>query len=168
MSTNPPSFRLPFALKDDFSEDVHPEVQEALRAINHAIRYSFNGLVDVSQAVPVILSKIPAASGPGTAGAGSGNVIGQTNDQTGQSAYTVQDSDYGALVVVNNAGGVALGLNANVKRPFYSRIKVDSGSGAAIITPTLGTINNAGFIKVAAGTTVEINLNTADLNWRSS
>jgi len=168
MSTNPPSFRLPFALKDTFSEDVHPEVQEAIRAVNHAIRYAFNGLVDVNQAIPVILGKIPAASTTGATGAGSGNSIGTTNDQTGVTAYTVQNSDYGALVVVNSSSGVSVGLNANVKRPYYTRIKVDSGSGNAIFTPTLGTINGAGFITVTPGTTVQVYLNTGDLNWTAS
>ena len=160
--TNPPSFRLPIPLPEpDEEAKIHP-------AVHAAIRYLFNGLLDVNQAVPVILSKIPTASTPGTAGAGAGNTIGTTNNQTGQAAYTVQNADYGALVVVNNAGGVALGLNANVNRPYYTRIKVDSGSGAVRITPTLGTVNGAGFILVSAGTTVQLNLNTNDLNWVAS
>jgi hypothetical protein len=168
MSTNPPSFRLPFALKDTFSDDVHPEVQEAIRNINHAIRYSFNGVTDLQSAIPVLKASIPEASTAGATGAATGNVIGATNDQTGQTAYTVQNSDYGALVVVNHGGGVAVGLNALVKRPYYSRIKVDSGSGSATFTPTQGTINGAGFIVVAPGTTVQVNLNSGDTNWTAS
>jgi hypothetical protein len=167
MSTNPPSFRLPFALKDTFSEDVHPEVQEAIKAINHAIRYSFNGLLDLNQAIPVIKGLIPAATTPGNAGEGSGNLIGTTNDQTGNASYTIQNSDYGALVRVSNGGGVAVGLNSTIKKPFYTRIQVDSGSGAATLTPSYGTINNAGFISIAGGSSVDVYYRSEDNDWNA-
>lgn len=164
MSTNPPSFRLPFTVP---SEKVSEEAQ-IHPAVEAAIRYLFNGITDLQQAIPVLNAKIPAASTPGSTSAAAGNSIGTTNNQTGATAYTVQNSDYGALVVVNHSGGVAVGLNAQVNRPYYTRIKVDSGSGSATITPTLGTINHAGFIVVPAGTTVQVNVNTDDVNWTAS
>jgi hypothetical protein len=156
MSTNPPSFRLPFALQDDFPDDVHPAVQEALRAINHAIRYSFNGLVDLNQAIPVLKAAIPAATAPAAAiPKALPSTIGTTNDQTGATAYTVQQSDYGALLVVNNAGGVAVTLNTGMPKPFYAHIS-NTGSGAATLTPTSGTVNGAGSYTLAAGASAHV------------
>jgi hypothetical protein len=169
MGNLPPTVRFPFNLDPDSYPEGEPQEKEHgwKRLANQAVRYVFSGLLDAQQAIAALNKKIGAAS-TSSASPSGGNVIGAVNDQTGQAAYTVQNADYGALVIVNNGAGVQIGLNALVERPYYVRIKVDSGSGAAILTPTNGTINHAGFIVVAPGTTVQANINSADVNWSAS
>jgi hypothetical protein len=162
VSTNPPSFRFPF----NTDPDTFPESDEKgwKKQVHQAIRYAFSGLLDLNQAVPAILSKITASTSPTSTSSG-GNTIGTTNNRSGVAAYTLQNSDYGALVVVNNAAGVAVSLNSRVTKPYYSRIKVDSGSGVAVLTPVQGTVNGAGFVNIAAGTTLFVYYNSVDGNW---
>jgi hypothetical protein len=165
MANLPPTFRFPF----NTDPDTYPEGDENgwKKQVHQAIRYAFSGLLDLNQAVPAILAKLSPSTGS-TSGPAGGNVIGTVNDQTGQTAYTVQQSDYGAMVVVNNSGGVQVGLNALIEKPFFARIKVDSGSGSAVITPGAGTINHAGFIVVGPGTTKDLYFNSLDFNWTAS
>jgi hypothetical protein len=165
MGNLPPTFRFPF----NTDPDTFPEGEDKgwRRSVHQAIRYAFSGLLDLNQAVPAILAKI-TASPASSSGATGGNVIGTVNDQTGQTSYVVQQSDYGAMVIVNNGGGVQVGLNALIEKPFYVRIKVDSGSGSAVITPGAGTINHAGFIIVGAGSTKDLYFNSLDFNWTAS
>ena len=161
MPTNPPSFRYPFATDPNQAPDEHGWKRE----VHNALKNAFNGLLDLNQAIPALLAKINAAPTAKASPTAAAPNIGTVNNQAGQAAYQVQQSDYGALVVVNDASGVAVSLNSSVTKPYYSRIKVDSGSGNAILTPTSGTINGAGFILVPAGTTLNVFFNSTDNNW---
>ncbi len=165
MGNLPPTFRFPFNLDPDAA--VEGDEKGWKRLANNAVRYVFSGLLDAQQAISALNDKIKPSSSS-TAGSMGGSTIGQVNDQSGQAAYTVQQADYGALVVVSNGGGVNVALNGVIEKPFYARIKVDSGSGTAVITPQVGTINQAGFIHVAAGTTVDVFFNSDDFNWTSA
>jgi hypothetical protein len=186
MGNLPPTFRFPFNTDPDtFPEEEHKSWR---RQVHQAIRYAFTGLLDLNQAIPVLKGSTPtptttgatvAVAGATTSGSTSttppatgktsqpvaGSSIGTVNDQTGQASYTLQQTDYGALVILNNAGGVALTLNGAVQKPFYARVKVDSGSGIAVFTPSTGTVNRAGFINVAAGTAKSVFYDSVDFNW---
>lgn len=140
MSTNPPSFRLPFILPDgDEDAKVHP-------AVAQAIRYCFNGLLDINQAIPLLKTQIGAATastassttntvtaGGGTSSSSSG--AGTVNQQSAN--YTLQSSDFGALIVMS---GAVLTLNNAVGTPFYVVIE-NAGGGNLTLTSTAGSVN---------------------------
>lgn len=169
MSTNPPNVRYPFTTDPDQFPEGQEHDKNWRKQVHAAIKNAYNGLLDLNQAIPVILSKITAPTNPSVATSTAGNTIGTVNNQAGQSSYVLQQSDYGALVVVSHSGSVAVSLNNGITKPYYTRVKVDSGSGTTIITAPPGTtINGAGFISVAAGTTVQINANSSDLNYTAS
>lgn len=142
MSSNPPSFRLPFTL----SPDVHPDVVAGLR-------YTFNKALDLDQAILALhgqvgaLQKAQAAAGTtiintvttgGGPGGGTTPSVGGVNDQTGQTAYTLQQTDFGGIVVLN-AASPTLTLNSMITSPFYCVVE-NFGSTAATIVPDSGTV----------------------------
>jgi len=158
MPNNPPSFRLPVI----FSEDVHPEVVDALRNQDDAI-------TDIQQAIPYLKGSIDSnttaiANGTGsTSGGGtetviisqpspSQNVIGAVNDQTGNTAYTTTPTDYGAFIVLNDASAVAVTLATatTITTPWFSTF-VNLGAGTVTITPATGAINGAGSFSLLSG-----------------
>jgi hypothetical protein len=185
MANNPTSFRYPF----DTDPEGATDEKRWKRAVHQAIRYAFSGLKDLNDAIPVLkgsatpttpatTTTAPVTGTAATPTTGTGvpttpktsppaatSTIGTVNDQTGQTGYTLQNTDYGALVILNNAAGVALTLNGAITKPFYARVKVDSGSGTAVFTPTSGTVNRAGFINIAAGTTKSVFYDSVDFNW---
>lgn len=134
-----PSFRLPFTLPDD----VHPAVAQAMR-------YCFNGLVDVNQAIKALKSQQTTTAATttttSTAAASSGGgsttptTIGDVNQQAGTS-YTTQESDFGALIVVQGTTPFALTLNSGLTAPYYT-IVFNLGTGVITMTPSAGNVNN--------------------------
>lgn len=141
MPNNPTSFRLPFQL----SGDVHPDVVQA-------IRYAFTGLKDLNDANEALTAKVNAntesvaavqavtvVSGSGGSSTVTVNV-GSVNDQSGNVLYALQQTDFGALVIVETASPFALSLNSAVTIPFYS-VVANLGTGSITATPTLGDVN---------------------------
>jgi len=139
---NPTSFRFPFELKDQ-----PPDVVQAHR-------YSFQGILDLNNAVVALKSQISAIQTPTTgissASAATNTIttvidsilsgLGTVNDQTGQVTYTTQTTDSGALLILNDASPVAVSLNSVVATPFALFI-TNAGIGTATLTPTSGTVN---------------------------
>lgn len=73
------------------------------------------------------------------------------NPQTGTS-YTVTAADLGRLVTLSNASPVAVTLpSAATFGPGYITTFQNVGTGAATLTPSIGTINGAGSLAVPAG-----------------
>lgn len=146
MSANQPtSFRFPFSL----GGKVHPEAEQA-------IRYAFNGLKDVNDAIRALSNKVqgvavvstPVATSSSSAGGSTTIAIGKVNDQTGVTAYSLRQTDYGALVIFDDASPVAVTLdNSLVTLPFFSVIE-NLGAGAATLTPTVGTVNTVAFVTI--------------------
>lgn len=142
MSANQPtSFRLPFALP----EDVHP-------AVRLALRYTFSGLKDVNDAIVNLMPKVNSQAAsittinntiPSLSSGGSStpSTLGKVNDQTGNVTYILQQSDFGALVILNTASPFALSLNSSITVPFLCVLE-NFGTGLATLTPTLGLVNN--------------------------
>lgn len=81
---------------------------------------------------------------------GFGN-LAAVNDQTGQTAYTVQSSDNGSLVVLNDASAIAVTLNSVVTAPYFVFI-ANQGTGTATLTASGGVIN--GITSVPGGSSV--------------
>lgn len=147
MSANQPtSFRYPFNL----AGKVHPEAEGA-------IRYAFSGLKDLNDAVRSLSNKINAIPATPAAAAATTTIVaggssafpnpsaGAVNDQTNQTAYTIQQSDYGALILLNDASPITITLNSGVTTPFFTFIE-NLGSATANLIPdqATATINNIG------------------------
>jgi hypothetical protein len=82
--------------------------------------------------------------------------LGFVNLQTGVTSYTVQQSDGGGEIVLNDASPIAVTLNnAVIQVPWFSIIS-NQGSGTATITPTLGTINGLASLTLPGGSWVTI------------
>lgn len=138
MSANQPtSFRFPFQL----DKSVHPTVQTA-------VRYVFNGLLDLQNASVALNTKLGDAvtslqnqiKGATTAAAAAPGApkTGGVNDVTGSAAYTTRASDHQGLVVAN---GGTVTLNSGVPKPYVTRI-VNTGSSAVTVTPDQARTND--------------------------
>lgn len=144
MSSNPTSFRFPFQLTGKIDAEAE-----------QAIRYAFQGLKDANDAfaalTPMVNSNTAAISalrtsvvtqGSTTSGSTVTVNIGSVNDQSGNIAYSLQGSDFGAMVVVDTASPFALALNNAVNSPFFAVIS-NLGAGLITATPISGTVNGA-------------------------
>ena len=173
---NPTSFRFPFAL----SGKAHPEVERAIRwcfngLTNHEQAFAAlksQGGVSTSSSA----TSSSSGSGGGTenvviGGGGSAGVtsfnnlagavtyvpqLGFVNLQTGVTAYTVQQSDAGEEIVLNDASPIAVTINPAVLQvPWFTTIS-NQGAGAATITPQSGTINGGAALTLPGGSWVTV------------
>lgn len=150
MSTNPPSFRYPFALKG-----VSDDVRQA-----HVMAYQ--GILDLQQANASLKTQIEAlkiASSSSSSSSSTTTVTGVTSfngstgavsffpalatrdDQTGQTAYTIQQGDSGALLILNDASPVAVSLNPAIVTPFFM-FAMNLGAGTVTFAPTSPALIN--------------------------
>ena len=171
MSTAPPalnpiSLRYPFELKDQ-----PPEVVQAHR-------YTFQGLVDLNQAIAAMKSQLEAVKAGATTivnqGGGGGIIpgppvlfpfpgLGAVNDQTGNTSYTVTSMDNGILLIFNDASPIAVSLNSALTTPYFF-FATNFGVGAVTFTPTSGSV-----IGVNPMTTGELLMIVFDgVNWKTS
>lgn len=158
MATPPLQQRYPF----DLEGKVHPDVEAA-------IRYSFSGLLDLNQALRVTSANIktlqttaaksttvtpasPSSTTVVTAGVTSFNALtgavlffaplGTVSNQSGETAYTTEGTDAGALIVLSDASAIAVTLSDTVMAPWFAVI-MNMGAGTATLTPASGTISYA-------------------------
>ncbi len=144
-SVNPINFRFPFNIEDM----ADPIAQKA-------VRYLTSGIVDLNQAIahikPQIDSTVSTAnkaastvvSGVASFNSETGAVVyfpnlGTVNDQLGVAAYTTQQSDNGAKIVVGDSSAVAVTLSSTVTAPWFAIIDNDS-STVASLTPASGIV----------------------------
>ena len=177
MSTPSPSFRLPV----NFPSDVHPAVKDAFRLVFQALNDHEQAFVAVNSkiATPAATTTAPTVTTPTVTVSTTGPQVpssqavpvGGVNDQTGATSYILQQSDYGGLVIMNSGSPVAVTANANVTKPFFTKIW-NNGSGTITVTvgdpggtPTGQTINGSASITIGAGVTKSVYLNSADFNW---
>lgn len=139
---------------------VHDTVLQALR--DHD-----KGLLDLQTAIPLLKSQIDALktatasttttviSGGGGGGSSFPNGIGTLSNQTGLTAYTMQTTDNGALVLFSDASPVAVTLNTAVNPPYFF-YAVNWGAGLVTFTPpsptTISYINNLGAASMTLAT----------------
>jgi len=69
---------------------------------------------------------------------------------TGSGDYTLQQSDFGALVILESGTTFALSLNSLITAPFYAVIENNS-LGVATLTPTTGLVNNSASWTIPSG-----------------
>lgn len=144
---SPASFRIGF---ESQIAKLPPEHQ-------HVIRSIFNALTDIYSSLPLFKSQIDDNKAAVEANAETinnmssetiitiPNVIGAVNDQTGETSYATQQSDYGALIPLDDSSAIAVTLTAGpvIQTPWYVTF-LNLGSGTATLTPTSGTINYIG------------------------
>ena len=177
-----PSFRFPAALPE---ETAHPLVRAA-------IENNTNQLVDVNQAIVSLKNQLDVVKAGnttnttnetiiGTSGSGStagvtsfngdsGVVtffpdLGSVNNQTGQTSYTTQTQDNGALIILNNTSAVSVVLNFAVGTPWYTNL-FNSGSGTVTVTATSGTINGGTSLTLLPNYFVTVYFD--GVNWEAS
>lgn len=151
MSTLTPSFRLPLNIEGK----AEPEVIEA-------IGYHDDAITDLQQAIPSLKSQIEALKTSTSATSSTvedisttaetiivnSSTIGMVNDQTGNTVYATQQSDYGAFITLNDASAIAVTLTQGtaITVPWFASL-INLGTGAATLTPATGLINgNADFV----------------------
>jgi hypothetical protein len=131
MSTNlPTSWRFPFQLTGKVHPDAENAIRDAIRALNDKV--NAQGATVVTKSA----TATPAISASGT----TTPTIGKVNDQTGATAVTLQQTDYGALVILDAASSIAVTLNNAVTTPYFSVLE-NQGTSTATLTPTSGTVN---------------------------
>lgn len=153
MPNQPTSFRFPFNLDGKAHEHVVS-----------ALRYSFNGLKDLNDAIKKLNTKVNANTGSitnitnnTTAGGGStpappapafGSVNLQPNLTPG--AYSLVQTDLAGLILVDSAIPFALTLDSGLLTPFFATV-YNFGAGAITATPTLGNVNNLASVTLTTG-----------------
>jgi hypothetical protein len=148
MSQPPTSFRYPFQLDD---EAIHPQVAQALR-------YAFSGILDAHNAIVALNNKTAGAVAAATrtsqtAGGVTETItanVGNVNNQSGNTAYSLAQSDFGSLIILNTSSTFALTISAVVMAPFYCVVE-NLGSASAVATPATGAVNNLGSFTLIPG-----------------
>jgi len=98
---------------------------------------------------------LAVASETVTGGTGT-QTIGLVNNQTGATSYATQQSDYGALIVLNDASPIAVTLTAApvITLPWYATF-LNLGTGMVTFTPASGSLNGGstlppnGFVSIS-------------------
>ena len=158
MSTNPIQFRLPV--------NVRGQVPDA---VAEAIENHDDNITDLYQGFKALNAKVSANKAAVAATVtenvvsnsvtvyGSTPTIGFVNDQTGVTAYTTSQSDYGAFILLSDASAIAVTLAAApiITLPFYTTF-INSGAGTATLTPASGTIQGGASFSLLPNTIVTV------------
>jgi hypothetical protein len=140
--------------------------------VKAAHRAAFQGLVDLNQAVGELKSQIDAATTASAAATTTETVneyvtnITETSglavsNRTGATTYSTQQSDGGAMLILNASTAIAVTLTTGFTVP-WSVVILNLGAGTATLTPAAGaTISyplNVGATSrpVASGTSVTV------------
>lgn len=151
MAINLESFRYPF----------ESEIANESEGAKTAHRNAYQGILDLNQAVAALKSQqtssttTTTATTTSTASTSSGSetvvsntstiTIGYVNDQSGVTAYTTVQSDYGKYIILDDASAIAVTLSVSssspaITVPWFTSI-LNYGAGTATLTPITGTIS---------------------------
>jgi hypothetical protein len=151
MAINLESFRYPF----------ESEIANESEGAKIAHRNAFQGILDLNQAIASLKSqqtsttKTSTTATTTTASTSSGSetvvsntsttTIGYVNDQSGVTAYTTVQSDYGKYIILDDASAIAVTLSVSssspaITVPWFTSI-LNYGAGTATLTPINGTIS---------------------------
>ncbi len=172
---NPPSFRLAF---ESQIATLSPEVQRVHRT-------TLNAITDLQSAIPELMKQLDTkvsksttstpttatgSNAPATKASVSAAISaaisgltstfrellpGGVNLQAGVTAYQTVQTDYGALLVFNDASPVALTMAVTaslpgITLPWYCAV-LNEGAGTVTITPVSGQINGGATVDVHTG-----------------
>ncbi|HWF62945.1 MAG TPA: hypothetical protein VN666_21915 [Nitrospira sp.] len=116
-----------------------------------AHRYVASGVVDLNQAIAALKSQLEAkkttvtSTSSSSSGGGGGSTppiissLGVVNDQLGVTAYTTQQADNGAKIIVGDASPVIVSLDNTVLIPWFTIIDNDSSSMVSL-APVGGSV----------------------------
>jgi hypothetical protein len=173
---NPPSFRIAF---ESQLAQLPPEHQVVFHSV-------FNALTDIYQSLPLFKSQIDTnkssidtinntmtTSTSSETTVITANVIGSVNDEVGETAYSTQQSDYGAFLLFSDASAVAVTLSVSpgIQVPWYC-IAINFGASTVTFTPaasatiSYGTTFNASSMPLLAGYFALISYDGSDF-WAS-
>lgn len=135
------------------AQKYYPQIDKNI-PINQVIHFQnlYSAVNDHDQAIVTLKSQLTAAITAAKSATATNTVttvtnavtlfpgIGRVNNQTGATTYTVQSSDNGVLLLVDDASPVAVTLNSMVAPPYLFFL-TNLGAGTATLTPTAGTVN---------------------------
>ncbi len=157
-----PAYRIPPNLDGKADPAVVKAIQHLDRTVNqHEIAFSqltpatTSSTTSAASSSPTVSAGVTASQASGIAVQAIQSTLGQVNAQTG-TAYTTLNSDYGAIVTLDNASPVAVTLGGDgtgVQAQWWSFIQ-NNGAGTATLTPASGTINGAASITLITGQSV--------------
>lgn len=156
---NPPSQRTPPLLSEN----------STMADVAEAMGKAFEGLVVHEQAFAAIPAQVAAQSKAAATAAAEEFVstetvtgvtsfntqtgailyfpgLGTVNDQLSEPAYTTQQSDAGAKIVVGDSSGVVVTLNNAVKAPWFTIIDNDSSTATMLMPDSGASLYGAEFI----------------------
>lgn len=187
MAGNPlvPSFRFPAAIPD---HEAPASVRQAITFLMNSAVDAQQAFQALGQGTPTQTAssaqRAAAASGGqlvvttgGSSGGGSGATsfnfltgvvsyfpsMGQVDNESGQTSYTIPGSDNGSVVVFDDASPIAVTLDPYTT-PFFCFIN-NVGAGAATLTPSSGTINGGASFVVSGGGTLAVIWIDGSGNW---
>ncbi len=111
-----------------------------LKDLNDAIGALVPKVNGNASAIQTINESIAETVGPAVPSSVTTQAIGSVNNQTSATAYTVQTSDFGALIIIEPSLSFPLSLNNSVGTPYLFFLS-NLGSATAVAAPTSGTIN---------------------------
>ena len=117
------------------------------------------GITDLQTAIPLLKDQIDELKKSSASSSATGNItenivnnpivgLGTINNQSGETSYTTQTQDNGALLVFSDASAIAVTLNTSVDTPWFCFAQ-NWGAGLVTFTPQSGDINYIG--NLAAG-----------------
>jgi hypothetical protein len=165
MAINLESFRYPF----------ETEIANESDGAKVAHRNAFQGILDLNQAVASLKTQLTSATSSSSSTSSSTSTstssststgtqtvvtntatttIGYVNDQTGVTAYSTVQSDYGKFIIFDDASAIAITLSVGssspaITVPWYA-VFLNFGVGTATLTPIDGTISYQGNLAVAS------------------
>lgn len=156
-----PSFRKPHTIPEGAA---HPDVKEAIEDhdknivdLNQAIYALKPQITKIQEQVTTAASSTSASTAAAVAAARTEAesliadlvMSGRVNNQTRNTTYTTQNSDNGALVLLNDSSPIGVELNNSVSQPWYCFIE-NNGSSVVTLTPQQGLINGDSHLSIAA------------------
>ena len=159
---NPPTFRYPFA----------SEISDQPIGVQNAHRAAFQGIQDLQQAVGALNTKMTSSSSSPSGTTiinetsfaetviAASTVIGTVNNQTGVTAYSTLQSDYGAFLIFNDASPVAVTLSTlstspAIALPWFASF-INSGTGTVTLTPATGLIEGGATFQIHASNAITV------------
>ena len=157
-----PAYRIPPNLDGKADPAVVRAIQHLDRTVNqHEIAFSqltpatTSSTTSAASSSPTVSAGVTASQASSVAVQAIQSTLGQVNAQTG-TTYTTLNSDYGAIVTLDNASPVAVTLGGDgtgLQAQWWSFIQ-NNGAGTATLTPASGTINGAASITLITGQSV--------------
>lgn len=119
--------------------DAQQQQNDALVTVHNNVTTAVTTVMQAAAATPTFIPPVPPQP----------SNLGGVNNQTG-TTYSLQNSDYGGIVTLNNASAVAVTLNSLVQQFWFGALE-NLGAGLVTLTPSSGLINGGASIPLFSG-----------------